>query len=127
MLEAEESGYSVAMVLFDVNFLKVTNDTQGHLAGDKLLISAAECIARCFGENCFRFGGDEFAAVVKDCTPESIEAMIRRFQEVEKEKNVSISLGYAYTDEIGSTSFKKLLDEADQKMYEQKELTHSGR
>ena len=53
--------------------------------------------------------------------------MIRRFQEVEKEKNVSISLGYAYTDEIGSTSFKKLLDEADQKMYEQKELTHSRR
>ena len=127
MLESKESGYSVAVVLFDVNYLKVTNDTQGHLAGDKLLISAAECIAKCFGENCFRFGGDEFAAVVKDCTPESIEVMIRRFQEAEKEKNVSISLGYAYTDEIGSTSFKKLLDEADQKMYEQKELTHSGR
>ena len=141
MLEAKESGYSVAVVLFDVNylkvtndtqghlagFLKVTNDTQGHLAGDKLLISAAECIAKCFGENCFRFGGDEFAAVVRDCTPESIEVMIRRFQETEKEKNVSISLGYAYTDEIGSTSFKKLLDEADQKMYEQKELTHSRR
>jgi diguanylate cyclase (GGDEF)-like protein len=113
------------MVLFDVNFLKITNDTLGHLAGDKLLISAAECIARCFGENCFRFGGDEFAAIVTGCTPESIEEMLRRFEEAEKERNVSISYGYAYTEEIGKTDYKKLLNEADQKIYAQKERMHA--
>lgn len=127
ILEAEDSGYSVAMLLFDVNYLKVTNDTLGHLAGDKLLVSAAECISRCFGENCFRFGGDEFAAIVTDCTPESIEEMISRFEETEKEKNVSISFGYAYTDEIGRTTFRNLLSEADKKMYVQKEQTHCQR
>jgi diguanylate cyclase (GGDEF)-like protein len=124
ILEAEESGYSAAVVLFDVNYLKSTNDTLGHLAGDKLLVTAAECIAACFGENCFRFGGDEFAAIVRDCTPESIEAMIARFEQMEKERNISVSLGYAYTDEIGKTSFKKLLSEADKKMYAHKELVH---
>jgi diguanylate cyclase (GGDEF)-like protein len=124
IMDAEDRGYSVAMLLFDVNYLKKTNDTLGHLAGDKLLVSAAECISRCFGENCFRFGGDEFAAIVKDCSPESIEAMISRFEETEKEKNVSISFGYAYTDEIGRTTFKKLLSEADRKMYAQKEAIH---
>ena len=127
ILEAETSGYSVAVLLFDVNYLKATNDTQGHLAGDKLLINVAECISSCFGDNCFRLGGDEFAAIVRDCTPESIEAMISRFEEVQKEKNVSISFGYAYTDEIGKTSFKKLLDEADQKMYARKEQMHIQR
>ena len=124
VLEAEESGYSVAVLLFDVNYLKSTNDTLGHLAGDKLLVSAAECISRCFGENCFRFGGDEFAAIVRDCTPESIEKMISQFEEAEKEQNISISYGYAYTDEIGNTSFKKLLNEADKKMYAHKEYIH---
>ena len=125
ILEAEESGYSVAMLLFDVNYLKTTNDTLGHLAGDQLLINAAKCIARCFGDNCFRFGGDEFAAIITGCTPESVEDMILRFQEAEKENNVSISFGYAYTDEIGKTDFKQLLSEADKKMYANKEQMHA--
>lgn len=125
LLESGESGYSTAVLLFDVNYLKKTNDTQGHLAGDKLIRTAAECIASCFGENCFRFGGDEFAAVVKDCTPETINQMVARFEETERAKNISVSLGFAYAEEIGNTSFRKLLDEADQRMYDQKKEMHS--
>lgn len=125
LLESESSGYSMAVLLFDVNYLKQTNDTEGHLAGDRLLRDAASCISACFGENCFRFGGDEFAAIVKDCTPDSIDQMVARFEQAEKEHNVSISLGYAYAEEIGHTTFRKLLDEADQKMYAQKKQIHS--
>ena len=124
MLESGDRGYSMAVLLFDVNYLKRTNDTEGHLAGDRLIRATAECISACFGENCFRFGGDEFAAVVRNCTPEEIRAMVRRFEEAEKQRNISVSLGYAYTDEIGDTSFRKLLDEADRQMYAQKHATH---
>ena len=126
IVEAEESGYSAAMLLFDVNYLKQTNDTLGHLAGDQLLCKAADCISACFGDNCFRFGGDEFAAIITNCTPESIEEMVRQFEAAEQEKNISVSYGYAYTDEISRTSFRKLLDEADKKMYANKELVHAG-
>ncbi len=126
MLESGESGYSVAVLLFDINYLKQTNDTQGHLMGDKLIRTAAECISSCFGEDCFRFGGDEFAAVVKNCEPEKIDQMIQKFRETEKQYNVSISLGCAYTDEIGKTTVKKLLDEADKKMYEHKKEAHEA-
>ncbi len=126
MLESGESGYSVAVLLFDINYLKQTNDTQGHLMGDKLIRTAAECISSCFGEDCFRFGGDEFAAVVKNCEPEKIDQMIQKFRETEKQNNVSISLGCAYTDEIGKTTVKKLLDEADKKMYEHKKEAHEA-
>ena len=126
MLESGESGYSVAVLLFDINYLKKTNDTQGHLMGDKLIRTAAECISSCFGEDCFRFGGDEFAAVVKNCEPEKIDQMIQKFRETEKQYNVSISLGCAYTDEIGKTTVKKLLDEADKKMYEHKKEAHEA-
>ena len=125
LLESESSGYSMAVLLFDVNFLKQTNDTEGHLAGDRLLRDAAHCISSCFGENCFRFGGDEFAAIVKDCTPDAIDRMVSDFEQAEKEHNVSISMGYAYAEEIGQTTFRKLLDEADQKMYAQKKAIHS--
>ena len=125
LLESETSGYSMAVLLFDVNYLKQTNDTEGHLAGDRLLRTAADCISSCFGENCFRFGGDEFAAIVKDCNPDSIDRMVAQFEKAEEEQNVSISLGYAYTEEIGHTTFRKLLDEADQKMYAQKKQIHT--
>ena len=125
ILEAKESGYPAAVLLFDVNFLKQTNDTFGHLEGDKLICKAADCISSCFGENCFRFGGDEFAAIIVNCTQESIENMISRFEKMEREMNISISYGYAYTDEIGNTSFKELLAEADRKMYIQKEQIHA--
>ena len=124
VVESPDSGCSMAVVLFDVNFLKRTNDTEGHLAGDELIRHAAACIAACFGENCFRFGGDEFAAIVTDCTRDTIRAMIRRFEELEKKEGVSISLGYAYTDDIGKTTVKDLLDEADKYMYAQKKIVH---
>lgn len=124
LLEAEESGYSAAVLLFDVNYLKRTNDTLGHLAGDRLIRSAANCISSCFGENCFRFGGDEFAAIVRDCSPESLGQMMARFEEAERRENISVSMGYAYAEEIGTTNYKKLLDEADKNMYAQKQLMH---
>ena len=124
VVESQESGCSMAVVLFDVNYLKRTNDTEGHLAGDELLRHAADCIAACFGENCFRFGGDEFAAIVTDCTRNDIDEMIRKFEKKEEQENVSISVGCAYTDDISKTTVQNLLEEADRNMYAQKKIIH---
>lgn len=130
LVEAGDSGYSAAVLLFDINYLKSTNDTQGHLAGDQLIRDAADCINQCFGEAtggaCFRFGGDEFAAVLKDCTQSEVQKRIKRFHELEKEKGISVSLGSAYAKEMGNTTFKLLLGEADRNMYREKEIAHSN-
>lgn len=128
LLEVEEQGDSMAVMLFDVNYLKETNDTYGHDAGDRLLKQTAECISECFGSetdnNCFRFGGDEFAAVIKNSDPVQIEGMVEKFEEVQKQHNISVSWGYAYTEESGSVSIKELIKEADTKMYVQKKRMH---
>lgn len=131
VLETGDDACPVAVMLFDINFLKQTNDTQGHLAGDKLIRTAADCISRCFSsperDNCFRFGGDEFAAVVKHCSPDSIRDMVERFEALERKKGISVSIGCAYTDDISGTSFRELLDEADRQMYAYKKVVHEGR
>ena len=124
LLEAEDRGHSVAVMLFDVDYLKRTNDTLGHLAGDKLIRSAADCISESFGENCFRFGGDEFAAIVPDCTQENLRQMVSHFEALESQQHISISMGIAFAADIGSTTYKQLLDEADRNMYAQKNKTH---
>ena len=109
----------------------IINDTQGHLAGNQLIRDAADCINQCFGEStggaCFRFGGDEFAAVLKNCTHSEVQGRIQRFHKLEKEKGISVSIGSAYTKEIGNTSFKLPLGEADHNMYKEKEKAHSRR
>lgn len=125
IMESDESGYSAAVLLFDVNYLKIVNDTKGHLAGDALLHSAADCIGSCFGCNCFRFGGDEFVAVLKNCALKDVEEMETRFEQAQRERHISIACGCAYTAEIGSTSFNALLSEADKRMYERKKEIHS--
>ena len=111
-----------------MNYLKITNDTYGHAAGDELLRSSAECISSCFGSsaehNCFRFGGDEFAAVVKDTSPADVQKMVRQFQEDQKKRDISIAWGCAYTDDIAGTNFKEMMAKADRDMYEQKRELH---
>ena len=67
---------------------------------------------------------DEFAAIVKGCTQDTLRGMIHRFEELEKKEGVSISLGYAYTDDIAKTTVQNLLDEADKYMYAQKKIVH---
>ena len=124
LLDAGESGYSLAIVMFDINYLKETNDTYGHSAGDQLIQTAAKCIANCFGNNTFRIGGDEFTAVLKDVKEETVRQMIDRFKETERKEKISVSLGYAYTEDIGDTTLKALIDEADKKMYAQKQEAH---
>ena len=124
LLDSGDSGYSLGIVMFDINYLKETNDTFGHSAGDKLIQTAAHCIAACFGPNSFRIGGDEFVAVLKDIKPETIRQMMDRFEETQQQEKVSVSLGYAYAEEIGETTLKTLIDEADKKMYAQKQEAH---
>ena len=124
----EEGGCPVGVLLFDVNNLKYTNDTYGHAAGDQLLRSSAECISTCFGDpetgNCFRIGGDEFAAVVKDTAQEDINEMIQRFRADQAERNISIAWGCSWIPDIGETTFSALMDLADKEMYQRKKEMH---
>ena len=128
LLQEEEEGVSAAVFLFDVNYLKETNDKEGHSAGDALLKRVAACLCAAFGDfpgaKCFRYGGDEFVAVVKNCSEADVSALLARFEEEQKTYNVSVAVGYAYTPDESSTPIKALFDEADEKMYENKKQTH---
>jgi diguanylate cyclase (GGDEF)-like protein len=129
LMESSEEGYSLALLMFDVNYLKQTNDTLGHKAGDDLLKQSAECIATCFGSagenNCFRLGGDEFAAVIKNPTTELLDNEIKLFLLEQRRRHLSIAFGYALASEIvDASTFEELIEAADKKMYEQKKKIH---
>ncbi|MBO4283481.1 MAG: GGDEF domain-containing protein [Clostridia bacterium] len=129
--DSGRSGYSCAFLVFDVNHLKETNDKKGHLAGDELIRHAAECIGDCFGvpgeNNCFRIGGDEFAAIVKRASRADVDRRLAWFVERQKELNVSVAVGLCYAEEIGDTDFRDMFLTADRNMYTDKMREHSER
>jgi diguanylate cyclase (GGDEF)-like protein len=55
----------VALMLIDLDDLKIVNDGEGHSAGDQLLLGMANAIrdALRYGDRAFRTGGDEFAII----------------------------------------------------------------
>ena len=68
MEEAIRKNQEFYLVLYDLNGLKLVNDTYGHLAGDKLIQAFSSKMNDFTGpKNIFaRFGGDEFIAIFTD-------------------------------------------------------------
>jgi diguanylate cyclase (GGDEF)-like protein/putative nucleotidyltransferase with HDIG domain len=124
----------LAVLLCDLNGFKKVNDTYGHLTGNKLL----QEIAARFKMSCReydqvgRLGGDEFVFVLPEMTQENIAEMESRLaraveeasQSASPEMIVSVSVGYSFYPENGSSG-EELLSEADRSMYEAKEKHYS--
>ena len=121
--------------MFDVNGLKTVNDTQGHKAGDELIIGAARCIENAVDKagRCYRIGGDEFAAMTNMNTEEA-EALLLRLEEQTKQWKgktldfaMSIAAGYARAEDFHDLTVEELAKKADQAMYASKAVYYHNR
>lgn len=70
-------GWYAALIFLDLDHFKTINDTQGHIAGDRLLIEAARRLKTCIreGDSVARLGGDEFVVVVEELSAVTNEAV----------------------------------------------------
>jgi len=126
---------SYTVICFDLNNLKVINDTYGHARGDILIKSAAEVIAETFKEYGIvaRMGGDEFIAILETADINKIKELEIKLQKnIDKKNkeiedlNMSIAYGYAYGNSL-QNNIEKLYQEADDHMYEHKmKMKQSG-
>ena len=118
-----------ALLLFDIDRFKTTNDSLGHTAGDEVLRETALRLQAETGENAIvaRLGGDEFAAVLPRCSP--VEAMhaaerLRRalaapLRIAGMQIEVSTSIGIALFPQDG-VELERLVKNAEMAMYEVK-------
>lgn len=118
----------VCLIMFDLNQLKMVNDTWGHEAGDEMISRFANALQQTIPASAFlgRYGGDEFIAVIRECTPENVEDILSNLEKTisvdnaRQELKVHYAVGYAMSDDCPESTLRILLKKADQAMYEHK-------
>ncbi len=108
------------VIFADLNGLKQCNDKDGHEAGDKLIINAAEVLKKHFGnDEIYRSGGDEFVIIVQDCDKEIFKQRIEGLRaETGYDSNVSLAIGSDWSSE--EEDLRKCMHIADEAMYADK-------
>ena len=81
--EAARTNDTFALILCDMDNLKVVNDTHGHDAGDLALSLLADALRTGLrrSDDAFRIGGDEFAVVLGGANRLDAERVARRLQD----------------------------------------------
>lgn len=111
LLAALRAPSAITVVALDIDDLKGLNDTQGHPAGDRLIIEYARHWARAAprGAVLARLGGDEFAACIAGDD-------VERFLDDVRSSTPRVSLGAA-TRTSGPVDIADLYARADAELY----------
>ena len=128
---ADDTHGHTAVLFLDLDHFKVINDSLGHSAGDRLLVTIADRLRNAVRPNdtVARFGGDEFTVLCRGVPDERVAAEIaeriaaavaRPVQLSEGEVFVTISVGIALSGTDMETP-ETLLRNADAAMYGAKE------
>ncbi|HWQ06758.1 MAG TPA: transporter substrate-binding domain-containing protein [Feifaniaceae bacterium] len=115
-----------AVIMGDLNGLKLVNDAFGHNAGDIFIIKVAEILRESCreGDLVGRWGGDEFLVLMPGGTADAaehfIDRVLRRCTEESDERiQLSIAMGYAVKTP-GGKDFQEILRQAEQWTYRRK-------
>ena len=119
----------VQLITFDLNNLKVCNDTKGHMAGDKYIADAAHMIQDVFQGlgKVYRIGGDEFCIIAKNVSEKTIldrremlKAAIKQYRQENADEGFGIACGYATFNPDIDKDIEETRHRADLSMYENK-------
>jgi len=130
---AQRYGLQFSLLFLDLDHFKEINDRHGHLSGSAALREIGLLLRDCVREvdTLFRFGGDEFAAILVDADADTSRIIAERVRKAIDEHvflreqqtpwHLTATAGYA-TFPADATDQEALLDLADQAMYVGKQV-----
>lgn len=124
----EECDLPIAVIIADLDELKIINDNYGHQMGDHLIREAATLLKNVANEEAIvaRIGGDEFAFLLVNVNITQVEQFIKKVHEEINQYNnesplftINLSMGYKFSMSSKGV-MEQLQIEADRMMYKEK-------
>lgn len=119
-----------AIAMFDVNNLKLVNDSMGHDAGDDYLVRACKLICNVFKHSpVYRIGGDEFVAILSGEDYDNRKELLNKLNSLMSPYSdkaplssdyISVACGISEYIYSRDCSIVDIIKRADEKMYEVK-------
>ncbi len=133
-----ERGRPFTLAILDVDFFKRINDTHGHLAGDRVLVTLAGLLGTQVrdGDVVARIGGEEFGVLLTDIEAGHAEQVLSRLQSAiratpfrlshEVTVQVTVSMGFVSAATVGGQSHDEVIRRADEALYHVKRNGRDG-
>ncbi|MBY3989550.1 GGDEF domain-containing protein [Rhodococcus fascians] len=122
-----ETDTAMAICFVDVDGLKMINDTDGHLAGDRILSRVAAVIDSHLGcdDTLLRYGGDKFTFSVLGHLAADIEETISAIATALREgENIAITCGTAFAHDWATVA--DAIEHADKDLYRRRRTTRKA-
>ena len=125
-MQPDAAPEDIGVCSFDLNNLRIINNSMGHEAGDEYIRRFAVCLHASMSAEQFvgRAGGDEFIAVTHGMGKEEMKACLAsvREQMAEESKSypdtpLSYAVGFALASEFPGSTMQELFNYADKNMY----------
>lgn len=112
-----------ALAFIDIDDFKHVNDQFGHLIGDEVLLLISQVMKKTFRSDdlLFRFGGEEFVAILRDCDLQTCKVVLERFRKTIEDfkfpliDHLTVSIGYTLINNHFNQD--ELLGRADKTLY----------
>jgi len=119
---AAEKSAPLALLLIDLDNFKRCNDTHGHPTGDALLKSVGDVIKKSIRitayDEGFRCGGDEFAVLLHNFSPDGFTVVAERMQhEFEKVDRFGTTMSIGVAEFRPGMDSALLIEAADKALY----------
>ncbi|MGG0670508.1 tetratricopeptide repeat-containing diguanylate cyclase [Lederbergia citrisecunda] len=132
LAEAVTKGESIVCIALDLDNLKSLNDTYGHIFGDQIIKKIGQaCVSQIrSGDLMGRFGGDEFAIILRDLSIEEAqhkaENLLEAVRSIKIQKDgiyISLTASVGVADNVNGTirTFTDLFHQADIALYQAKQ------
>lgn len=135
---AQRQTAPLSLIMLDVDYFKLYNDTYGHPAGDKVLVSIVKALKSQLNrptDVVARYGGEEFAIILPDSNAEGSQIIAERLRGAVSNLNIphsesavadriTISIGIATYQPDTDCNTICFLEMADTALYDAK---HGGR
>lgn len=119
------TGENLTIILMDLDNFKVINDTYGHIMGNNIIVQFSKDLQESSPKNsiCARLGGDEFFVILKnadlvDLTLHNLKERLRNATDYPC--HIHFSYGISRSENIKNPNIEKLIQTADNQMYQYK-------